>query len=262
VGQKVHPIGFRLGVYRGWDASWYARKPYGKQGYGKQVIEDMLIRQYLGKELKEAEVSRVVIEKASDNVRVIIFSGRPGIVIGKKGQDIENHRQRIAKLIGKQNVELSVQEEKTPEINAALVAQSIAEQVVRRISYKKAAKKAAVNALRAGAKGIKVCCSGRLNGAEIVFNPSATVAGLSRVTSASAGREVSAPSYPRPRAPCQPDDGADDQKRTHRTFDVIAGGAAQAELVRREEVHDAGCRHGDERGGDPHPHSHPEWPML
>jgi len=167
VGQKVHPIGFRLGVYRGWDASWYARKPYGKQGYGKQVIEDMLIRQYLGKELKEAEVSRVVIEKASDNVRVIIFSGRPGIVIGKKGQDIENHRQRIAKLIGKQNVELSVQEEKTPEINAALVAQSIAEQVVRRISYKKAAKKAAVNALRAGAKGIKVCCSGRLNGAEI-----------------------------------------------------------------------------------------------
>lgn len=177
MGQKVHPIGFRLGVYRGWDASWYARKKSVKHAeekrglkssaYGQQVIEDMRIRQYLDKALKEAEVSRVVIEKASDNVRVIIFSGRPGIVIGKKGQDIENHRQRIAHLIGKQNVEVSVQEEKTPEINAALIAQSIAEQIIRRISYKKASKKAAVNALRAGAKGVKICCSGRLNGAEI-----------------------------------------------------------------------------------------------
>lgn len=177
MGQKVHPIGFRLGVYRGWDASWYARKNSGKHAekkrglkssaYGQQVIEDMRIRQYLDKALKEAEVSRIVIEKASDNVRVVIFSGRPGIVIGKKGQDIENHRQRIAQLIGKQNVEVSVQEEKTPEINASLIAQSIAEQIIRRISYKKASKKAAVNALRAGAKGVKICCSGRLNGAEI-----------------------------------------------------------------------------------------------
>lgn len=162
MGQKVHPIGFRLGVYRGWDASWFARK-----SYGQQLIEDMRIRRYLGPLLKGAEVARVVIEKAGDSVRIVIFSARPGVVIGKKGQEIENLKQGIARLIGKQNVEVSVQEEKKPELNALLVAQSITEQLERRISYKKAAKKAALVALRAGAKGVKICCSGRLNGAEI-----------------------------------------------------------------------------------------------
>jgi small subunit ribosomal protein S3 len=162
VGQKVHPLGFRLGVYRGWDASWFARK-----SYGKQLIEDIKIRRFLNESLKGAEVSRVVIEKAGDNIRIIVFSGRPGVVIGKKGQEIENLKQAIVRLTGKQNVEVSVQEEKVPDTNATLVAQGIAEQLERRISFKKATKRAAVAALRAGAKGIKICCSGRLNGAEI-----------------------------------------------------------------------------------------------
>jgi small subunit ribosomal protein S3 len=162
VGQKVHPIGFRLGVYRGWDANWFARK-----SYGKMLIEDMRIRQWLERVLKNAEVSRITIDKAGDSIRITIYSGRPGVVIGKKGQEIENLKQGVMRLVGKQNVEVSVQEEKNPETNASLVGQSIAEQIERRVNFKKAARKAALLAIKAGAKGVKICCSGRLNGAEI-----------------------------------------------------------------------------------------------
>ena len=162
MGQKVHPLGFRLGVYRNWFARWFAR-----DSYGKQLLEDLEIRKFLKSELSRAEVSRIEIEKAGDNVRVIIFSGRPGMVIGKKGKGIEDLRTKLAEKIKKNNIEISVQEVKSPELDAQLVAQAIAEQIERRVSHKKAMKRAASSSMRAGAKGIKICCAGRLHGAEI-----------------------------------------------------------------------------------------------
>ncbi len=161
MGQKVHPKGFRLGVYRDWDARWFARG-----FYGKLLLEDLAIRGMLEQILERAELARVEIEKASDNVRIIIHSGRPGVVIGKKGQEIESLRTQLANTL-KKNIEVSVQEVKTPELDATLVAKNIAEQLVKRVSYKRAMKKAAISSLRSGAKGIKMCCSGRLQGAEI-----------------------------------------------------------------------------------------------
>ena len=162
MGQKVHPIGFRLGVYRDWDARWFSRN-----SYGKQALEDLQIRSFLEKTLERAEISRVEIEKDGDNLRVVIHSARPGAVIGKKGQEIDFLRTQLMSTLKKSNVEISVQEIKTPELDATIVAKSIAEQLEKRSSYKKAMKKAALSAMKAGAKGIKVCCAGRLNGAEI-----------------------------------------------------------------------------------------------
>jgi len=162
VGQKVHPLGFRLGVYRSWFARWFAR-----DSYGKEVLEDLKIRKFLRSELGRAEVSRIEIEKAGDNIRVIIHSGRPGMVIGKKGKGIEDIRAKLTEKINKSNIEISVQEVKAPELDAQLVAQAIAEQIERRVSHKKAMKRAAASSMRAGAKGIKICCAGRLHGAEI-----------------------------------------------------------------------------------------------
>ncbi len=162
MGQKVHPKGFRLGIYRDWDARWFAR-----DSYGKQLLEDLKIRRYLSRALKHAEVARVEIEKAGDNIRVIIHSARPGVVIGKKGQEIESLRAALSKQLGKPGVEISVQEVQNPELDATLIANSIAEQLERRVSYKKTMKRSASTSMRAGAKGIKICVSGRLNGAEI-----------------------------------------------------------------------------------------------
>lgn len=162
MGQKVHPVGFRLGVYRDWDARWFARG-----SYGEQVLEDLKIREILKKHLKHAEIARTVIEKAGDSVRIILHSARPGVVIGKKGQEIDNLRRKMMKELGKTSVEISVQEVKNPDLNAVLVSKNIAEQLERRSSFKKAMKRAAMATMRAGAKGVKICCSGRLNGAEI-----------------------------------------------------------------------------------------------
>jgi len=162
VGQKVHPIGFRLGVYRDWDARWFARG-----SYGKMVLEDIAIRQLLEKALDRAEIAKIEIEKAGDNVRVIIHSGRPGLIIGKKGQEIESLKKQLADTLKKSSIEISVQEVKKPELNATLVAKNIADQLEKRVSYRKAMKKAAVTSLRGGAKGVKICSSGRLQGAEI-----------------------------------------------------------------------------------------------
>ena len=173
MGQKVHPIGFRLGVYRGWLARWFARK-----SYGDLLMEDLKIRTYLAKRLKNAEISSIEIEKAGDSIRVVIHSGRPGVVIGKKGQEIENLRGELSKLLGKTSVEVSVQEVKNPELDAMLVAQNIADQLERRISYKKAMRRATATAMRAGAKGIKICCSGRLHGAEIARSEWARVGSI------------------------------------------------------------------------------------
>jgi small subunit ribosomal protein S3 len=163
VGQKVHPIGFRLGIYRFWDARWFAQ---GNK-YGKQLIEDIKIRNFLKNALEKAEVSRIEIEKEADSIRIIIHSGRPGHIIGKRGQEIETLRNQLSALIKKQKIEISVQEVAKPELDAALIAQNIAAQLEQRVSYKRAMKRAAQTALRGGAKGIKICCSGRLQGAEI-----------------------------------------------------------------------------------------------
>lgn len=162
MGQKVHPLGFRLGIYRDWHARWFAR-----DSYGKMLLEDFTIRKALNKALAHAEVARVEIEKAGNSVRVVVFSARPGLVIGKKGQEIESLRSYLSEQLGKKNVEISVQEVKSPELDATIVAKSIAEQLERRGSFKKAMKRAAIDAMRAGAEGIKICCAGRLGGAEI-----------------------------------------------------------------------------------------------
>lgn len=162
MGQKVNPIAFRLGVYRTWDSRWFARG-----SYGEQLMQDFKIRKFLNKALKHAEVARIEIEKAGDNVRVIIHAGRPGVAIGKRGQEIELLKQELAKLLKVANVELSVQEVENPDLDATLVAKDIASQLEKRGSYKKATKRATTTAMRSGAKGIKICCAGRLNGAEI-----------------------------------------------------------------------------------------------
>lgn len=162
MGQKVSPIGFRLGVYRDWDSSWFAR-----DSYGDQALEDIKIREYLSSNLERAEVSRIRIEKTGETVKVTISSARPGQVIGKKGQGIETIRHELANLLGRDNIEVSVQEVKKPELDATIVAKSIAEQIERRVNYKKAMKKSATTTKNGGAKGIKICIAGRLGGAEI-----------------------------------------------------------------------------------------------
>lgn len=162
MGQKVSPIGFRLGIYLDWDASWFARR-----SYGDQVLEDFKIRDFLNSNLSKADVSKIRIEKAGEGVKVIINSAKPGQVIGKKGQGIESLRRDLAKLLKKENIEVSVQEVKKPELDATVVAKNIADQIERRVSYKKAMKKSASTTLKSGAKGIKICIAGRLGGAEI-----------------------------------------------------------------------------------------------
>lgn len=163
MGQKVHPIGFRVGVYRDWDARWFARPAE----YGLYVLEDIKLRKFLEKHFDAAEVARIEIEKTGNSVRVIIHSARPGLIIGKRGQEIESLKAELAKWINKPNVEVSVQEIKKPELDATLVAKNIASQLVRRASYKRAMKRAALTTMKSGARGVKICCAGRLNGAEI-----------------------------------------------------------------------------------------------
>lgn len=161
MGQKVHPFGFRLGVHEDWRAHWFAKK-----GYGQALMEDFAIRKYLARALSKTDTARVVIDKAGENLRIVIFSARPGTVIGKKGHGIEGLKKSLYDKF-KKNVEISVQEVKNLDLDAAIVAQSIAEQLERRASFKRVMKKAAYAALKAGAKGIKICCAGRLGGAEI-----------------------------------------------------------------------------------------------
>jgi small subunit ribosomal protein S3 len=163
VGQKVNPKGFRIGIYLPWESRWFARR----QNYAQMLLEDLEIRKYIERNLSSAEISSVEIEKAGDNMRVIIHSARPGVVIGKKGQEIDTLRKELGRLLKRDNVEVSVQEVKNPELDATLIAKSIAEQLEKRASFKKVMKKAATSAMKAGARGIKIRCSGRLGGAEI-----------------------------------------------------------------------------------------------
>ena len=162
MGQKVNPVGFRLGVNRGWDSLWYARK----NKFGSNLIEDFEIRKYIKKNVINSGVSKVMIERSSKKCFVTIYTSRPGFVIGKKGSDIEKIKGKLAALTSNEVV-LNIKEVKKPETNSYLVAENIAQQLVKRISYRRAMKRAMQSCLRLGAKGIKVSCSGRLGGNEI-----------------------------------------------------------------------------------------------
>jgi len=161
VGQKVHPLGFRLGVYEDWKAHWFAKK-----SYGSELLEDIKIREYLRRVLANSEVAKVIIDKAGENIKVIIHSGRPGVVIGKKGLGINQLRKDLYDKF-KKNIDISVQEVRIPELDAQLIAANIAAQLERRASFKRLMKKSGFAAMKSGAKGIKICCAGRLGGAEI-----------------------------------------------------------------------------------------------
>ena len=164
MGQKVNPHGFRVGVIKDWDSRWYARN----EKVGDLIVEDQKIRKYLKKTLYSAGVPRIEIERDNAKVRIYLHCARPGMVIGKDATEVERIRKELEKMIGK-TVQLSIVEVKRGEIdmNAQLVAENIAQQLEKRISFRRAMKKAISNAMRAGAKGIKVCVSGRLGGAEI-----------------------------------------------------------------------------------------------
>ena len=162
MGQKVNPIGLRIGINRGWDSIWFAKK----REYGKLLIEDYKIREHIKKNVVNSGVSQVIIERTSKKCIVSIYTSRPGFVIGKKGSDIEKIKKNLSK-ISSTEVSLNIKEVKKPELNSFLVAENIAQQLVKRISYRKAMKRAMQSALRLGAKGIRICVGGRLAGNEI-----------------------------------------------------------------------------------------------
>ncbi len=163
MGQKVNPKGFRVGIYRDWDSQWFARRG----NYGKLLLEDVKIRRFLDKRLPKAEISCVKILKAGDAIKIEIYSARPGVVIGKQGREIEALRKELIKLLGRASVEVSVKEVENPDLDAVVVAKGIAEQLEKRVSFKKVMKKAAMATMKAGARGIKIRVAGRLGGAEI-----------------------------------------------------------------------------------------------
>jgi small subunit ribosomal protein S3 len=161
VGQKVNPIGFRLGVSTTWLSRWYAGKDYAKF-----VVEDNEIRKYLKERLFHAGVSRIEIERAANKAKIKIYTARPGIVIGKRGAEIESLRKDLEKRL-KRDIIIDIQEVRKPELDAQLVAENVAQQLLRRIAFRRAMKKAVSTALKFGAQGIKVMCAGRLGGAEM-----------------------------------------------------------------------------------------------
>jgi len=161
MGQKVNPIGFRVGVTRGWESQWYAEK-----NFGALLLEDIRLREYVKKRLKHAYVSRIMIERPAGKVKITVHTARPGVVIGKKGADIEALRQDLHRMTG-QSVDVYIMEVRQAESEAQLVAENIAFQLERRVAFRRAMKRAMQGALRMGAKGVRVKCSGRLGGAEI-----------------------------------------------------------------------------------------------
>jgi len=162
MGQKVHPTGIRLGISKDWTATWYA----DSQTFSDNLLQDLRIREYLKEKLKAASVSRITIERPAKSARITVHTARPGIVIGKKGEDIEKLRAELARLMGVP-VHVNIEEVRKPELDAQLVAESIAQQLERRIMFRRAMKRAVQNSMRLGALGIKVRVGGRLNGAEI-----------------------------------------------------------------------------------------------
>jgi small subunit ribosomal protein S3 len=161
LGQKTHPIGNRLGITKTWDSRWYLKK-----GYADQLLEDIAIRKEIKKKLFHAGVSKIEIERAGQKIRLIIHTARPGIIIGKKGSEVEKLRKDIEAMSGRQ-ASVDIKEIRKPEIDAQLVAENIALQLEKRVAFRRAMKKAVSSALRFGALGIKITCSGRLAGAEI-----------------------------------------------------------------------------------------------
>src|SRR5690554_1155161 len=162
MGQKIHPTGFRLAVTRDWSSRWFA--PSGD--YATMLSEDVKVRSFLKKRLSHASVAKVIIERPAKNARITLFSARPGVVIGKKGEDIEKLKRELQAIIGVP-VHVNIEEVRKPEVDAQLVADSIAQQLEKRIMFRRAMKRAMQNAMRLGAQGIKIMSSGRLNGAEI-----------------------------------------------------------------------------------------------
>jgi small subunit ribosomal protein S3 len=162
MGQKIHPTGFRLSVNRNWSSRWFA----SSKRFPQMLNEDIEVRSYLKKKLSHASVSRVIIERPAKNARITVFSARPGVVIGKKGEDIENLKINLQRIIGVP-VHVNIEEIRKPEVDAQLIADSIAQQLEKRIMFRRAMKRAMQNAMRLGAQGIKVMSAGRLNGIEI-----------------------------------------------------------------------------------------------
>ena len=162
MGQKIHPTGFRLAVTRNWTSRWFANS----KNFSGMLHEDLKAREYLKKKLAHASVGRVVIERPAKNARITVYSARPGVVIGKKGEDIEHLKADLQKILGGQ-VHVNIEEIRKPETDAQLIADSIAQQLEKRIMFRRAMKRAMQNAMRLGAQGIKIMSSGRLNGAEI-----------------------------------------------------------------------------------------------
>jgi len=162
MGQKVHPIGIRLGIVKDWTSKWYA----DSKDFADTLNMDLKVRDYVKKQLSHASVSRVQIERPANNARITIHTARPGIVIGKKGEDVERLRRSVSQMMGVP-VSINIEEIRKPELDATLVAENVAQQLERRIMFRRAMKRAVQNAMRLGAQGIKVRVSGRLNGAEI-----------------------------------------------------------------------------------------------
>jgi small subunit ribosomal protein S3 len=161
LGQKVHPIGFRLGFFRDWDSRWF-----GEKNYSSFIHEDLKIRRFVKKRMFHAGVSKIEIERTANNVKVIIRTARPGIVIGKRGAEIDVIKKQLVALTGR-DVDLEIVEVRKPDIDAQLVSENVALQLERRVSFRRAMKKAVTTTLRMGGKGIKIMCAGRLGGAEI-----------------------------------------------------------------------------------------------
>ncbi|MGH8674283.1 MAG: 30S ribosomal protein S3 [Burkholderiales bacterium] len=163
MGQKINPIGFRLGVSRGWQSRWYANN----RNFAAMLAEDIKVRSFLKGKLAHASVGRVVIERPAKDARITIFSARPGVVIGKKGEEIEALKAELRRIMGVNQVHVNIEEIRKPEIDAQLIADSIAQQLEKRIMFRRAMKRAMQNAMRLGAQGIKIMSAGRLNGIEI-----------------------------------------------------------------------------------------------
>lgn len=162
MGQKIHPVGFRLGITRGWDSVWYADKEFPEL-----LLEDAKIRKYVKKTMAAAGVSRIEIERAANKVKVTVHAAKPGVIIGRGGRGVDDLRSEIEKITGGKMVHVNVQEIRNPDLDAQLVAESIAQQIEKRISYKRASKQAVFRTMRMGAKGIRTRIAGRLGGAEM-----------------------------------------------------------------------------------------------
>ncbi len=163
MGQKIHPTGFRLSVQKNWSSRWFANTKH----FSEMLHKDIEVREFLKKKLAGAGVSKVVIERPAKNARITIYTARPGVVIGKKGEDIETLRNELKKRMGLPDVALNIEEVRKPEVDAQLIADSITQQLEKRIMFRRAMKRAMQNAMRLGAQGIKIMSAGRLNGIEI-----------------------------------------------------------------------------------------------